>query len=247
MAIEPEEIKEFYNHQMPQKFGEDYEYTRWFKTKLLKEGYRSTKATIEKRFLSINMNVQKYIELGQGPGTWTKLFLEKYSAINLTLVDISNQMLLLAKEKLNNYKNKINFAESNFLDFETEDKFDTFFSSRVIEYIEDKEVAVKKINSILLPNSFGCIITKTPKYFLNKFLMRKTKQFHSGQISAKKLRKIFEENDMEIVGTYPTTFSFPLFKSYILNKILFYLFSPFQLNFLSNLFSESYMIIFKTT
>ena len=74
-------------------------------------------------------------------------------------------MLVQARDGLVDQAN-VTFVESNLLAFESSQTFDFFFSSRAIEYMSDKRVAIGKIASLLLPGAQGAIITKMPKPFL---------------------------------------------------------------------------------
>jgi ubiquinone/menaquinone biosynthesis C-methylase UbiE len=236
--MQESDVKEKYNLEN----RDDYEYSRWFSGSISKAGYKMTEKSIYRHVLDKDIKIENYLELGPGPGTWTKLFCKKGN-ISLDLVDISREMLASAKKNLSDCGN-VTFFEKNFIDFQPDKKYDFFFSSRAAEYFPDKDVFVRKISEVLSDNSKGFIITKTPKYRLNKLLGRKTSEFHSGQVSAKELSMIFKKNNFKIEGIYPVTFSFPIFKSAMLNMLLFKIFSQFRLNFLSNFFSESYSINF---
>ncbi|MFA6275086.1 MAG: class I SAM-dependent methyltransferase, partial [Candidatus Paceibacterota bacterium] len=93
-------FEKIYDKQVKEKFFSDYEFWRWFKDDQAKLGYDQTKQALEKVFLNQNLIFSNYLEFGPGPGTWTKFFLDKKSGANFTLVDISNEMLSLAKQNL---------------------------------------------------------------------------------------------------------------------------------------------------
>ena len=73
-----------------------------------------------------DLDFKNLFELGCGPGTWTKAFLNKNQKAKFLLVDISKKMLDQAKKNLKNYKN-IKYIEEDFLKFKTAEKFDCFF------------------------------------------------------------------------------------------------------------------------
>lgn len=234
-------VKNTYN-QSQNKSG--YEDRRWFTSPVKKSAYKMTKLSLNKHFLNSDIIKTEGLELGPGPGTWTKEILIKYPEVEMDLVDISSAMLGQAKDNLSDFAG-LRYFDANFLDFEPDKQYDFFFSSRAIEYLPDKDQAVKKIFDLLKTGGVGCLTTKTPKYLINRLLGRQVSDLHLGQISPWKLKKIFQEQGFTDVKVYPVTFSFPLFKSAFLNNLLFKVFHNFRLNFLSQFFSESYLIKFK--
>jgi len=238
------EIKYIFDSKAKSKYNGQYEFNRWFKTKTAKVGYEMTLKSInfhlEKHFTGCNL-----LELGPGSGTWTKILLSN-KKVTVDLVDISNEMLRQAKENLQGY-GVINYFENDFLDFNPEKKYELFFSSRVFEYLSDKEAAVIKISQLLKPDGFGFIISKTPKYFFNKLIGRKESTLHQGQINPDLLISLLRNNGFKNIKAYPVTISIPFLKSDRFNKFIHSLFYKHQLNFISRLFSESYCIKFIKT
>lgn len=110
--MKSESVREIYNQQAQTKFGGDYEYRRWFSDELKKAGYQMTRESICYHFLGGNL-FYDCLELGPGAGTWTKLFLEKYPEAEFDLVDISSEMLKLAKENLDKFINSLCHSEGD--------------------------------------------------------------------------------------------------------------------------------------
>ncbi|OHA83046.1 MAG: hypothetical protein A2408_02590 [Candidatus Yonathbacteria bacterium RIFOXYC1_FULL_52_10] len=242
--MNPEDVRIRYNVSVADKRGGDYEHKRWFSSAVARAGFFMTKITIERHAALSGKHIEHYLELGPGPGTWTKLFLERDKASAYDLVDISSEMLGLAQENLSAYSGNVHFFEKNFLEFNEAGPYNFFFSSRALEYFPDKEVLVKKIAALLVSGGEGFVITKTPKYAINKLIGRKTSDFHSGQVDPKALTGLFEAHGCTVVGVYPVTFNFPLFRAAPLNRALFAIFSCLPLNPISQFFSESYAIKF---
>lgn len=243
--METDEIKTVYNKIVKDKHQGEYEYNRWFKTPILKAGYDMTRRSIEYHLLSDSgASFHNYLELGSGAGTWTKLFAEKYNNACFDLVDISSEMLGIAKNALVKYRN-VNFFESDFLEFNPEKNYDFFFSSRAIEYFPDKNLLAEKIVNLLKDGGRGFIITKTPKYLRRKILGKKTSAFHENQIDPRKLGRVLKEKGCGEIEIFPVTVSFPLFGSVCVNMFLYKIFCKYHLNFVSRFFSESYCIKFK--
>ncbi len=235
-------VKEKYNKEISDKFGNDYEKNRWFKDDFTKSGYDAMFKTIEAQ-----VTREKFatcLELGPGHGTWTSLLLKFHPGTHFDLVDISSEMLRLAKLRFKNATN-LSYFESDFLEFSPNKTYDFFFSSRAIEYIDDKEKMLKKINALLNPNGGGFIITKTPKYFRMKLMGRKVSQFHSGQIETGKLKNLLEKCGFTEIEIMPVTFVWPFWRSAKKNRCLFGKFGQKKMGLLSKFFSESYAIKFK--
>jgi len=240
--MQTKDFKDIYNNVVKDKFKGDYEYNRWFKDVLARSGYEMTRQAIERHFLS-GLEFTNYLEVGPGPGTWTALFLEKNNQARFSLVDISAEMLKLAKEKLAAYQ-QINFFETDFFEFLDNNRYDLFFSSRAIEYFPDKNEFLKKISNLLVGGGKGFIVTKTPRYWSYKIMGREVPAMHRGQISPREMEKLLLKNNFTKIGFYPAVMIFPFLKSAWLNRILYKIFGGFRLNFLSQQFCESYCVKF---
>jgi len=237
--MKTEQVKEYYNKKL--KNLDSYEQKRWFANDIQKAGHEMTLASIEKH--ALNDKFTSCLELGPGHGTWTEELLRVNPDANYILLDISSEMLDSVKKRFEN-KNNIKYVEGDFLKFETENRYEYFFSSRAIEYIPETKKVIEKIVNSLKDEGSGFIITKTPKYLRARLLGRKVAEFHSGQIDPNKLAKEFKRQNCK-AELFPVTMSFPVLKSPKLNLFLYKIFSNFKLNFVSQFFSESYCIKFK--
>lgn len=91
------------------------------------------------------------LDLGAGTGLLTKYLFEKYPEAEFTLIDLSEEMLKLAKNRFQRYNNfeyiTADYLEHNF------NSFDIIVSSLSIHHIEDKEKRklYKKIYDALNP------------------------------------------------------------------------------------------------
>ncbi len=234
-------VKDIYNKDVPGKFGGEYEYNRWFKNDIQKAGYEMTLASINKH--AVHIEFMSCFELGPGAGTWTDVLIKAHPEARFRLLDISKEMLKLSRERFKEEKN-VEYIEGDFLEYNPEEKFDFFFSSRVIEYIPDQERVARQILSLLKEGGEGFLITKTPKYLRNKILKRKIDKFHQGQIEPKKLKEFFLKNGATKVKIYPVAMSIPILNSPFINKLLHKIFYRIQLNPISKFFAESYLIKF---
>ncbi len=234
-------VKEKYNKDIVEKYQSNYEKERWFKDDFTKTAYQATKDSI--LFTLPSKKISSVLELGPGHGTWTKFLFEKYGNPKIDFVDISKEMLKLLKSRFEDKKN-LQYFESDFLDFNSGDKYDLFFSIRAIEYIEDKKELAKKIFNFLNNDGQVLIVSKTPKYLRMKLVGKKVSDFHSRQVSDKKLKKIFQDLGAKNIKVYPVTFVWPFWRSAVMDNFLFKIFGKRKINFLSRFFSESYLISF---
>ncbi|KKT81860.1 MAG: Glycosyltransferase [Candidatus Yanofskybacteria bacterium GW2011_GWA2_44_9] len=237
-------VGDIYNRQIKGKFEGNYEYHRWKSSPVKRAGYEMTRSLIRGNILKSGLGFRDYLEVGPGPGTWTKMFLEASPKANFDLVDISSEMLNLAKQNLAGHGN-LRYIETDFLRFNPDKKYDIFFSSRAIEYMPDKDGLVKKISDLLRPGGRGFVITKNPKYLRSKLAGRHISEFHKGQISPETFRALLIGNGFKDVEIYPVTFVFPVFNSAFMNRTVSGIFSYQKLNTLNNFFAESYLIRFK--
>lgn len=236
--------KSFYNDTMPGKYGSDYESARWLANPLLSAQYRMMTDTLNRLVIPIARRAVRVLEVGPGPGTWTKLLLEANPGAEYAIVDISREMLAQTKERLAGRAN-VAFVESDFLAFESSQPFDFFFSSRAIEYMPDKRAAVRKIVSLLAPGAQGAIITKIPKPFFERLLGRTVSALHTGQIAPRDLTRLLTGSGLITERVRIATATLPGFGSASMNGWMYMLLKYFSLFFPLTLFAESYLITFR--
>ena len=238
--METEEIKNYYNNSLRNN-SNSYEFERWEKGSQERSSYVSTRNAVEKYAIPI-MADGNILELGPGPGTWTKLLLKKSPSSTYDLVDISEEMLKQAKLSLGDREN-INYIQSDILDFVSDKKYDFFFSSRIIEYVPDKSKAVQIITNTLKSGASGYLVTKTPhpKRFWG---IKNNSPVHQNQISAKDLAKLLKDNECEVSLLTNVTSVFPGIRSGFLDGVLTKLCNllPFVV---AKYVSESYAVVFK--
>lgn len=236
--------KKFYDSVMISKFGDNYENTRWKKNAMQEAQYDMTAEMFHLHVLPAAKGAARILEVGPGPGTWTKLLLGANPEAQYTLVDISEEMLEQAREALAGRAN-VTFVESDFLAFESPQPFDFFLSSRAIEYMPDKAAAASKIASLLARGARGAVITKTPKLLFNRLRGRNIADLHKWQIAPRPLAQTLKETGLRILAIYPVTATVPLFNSATLNRLAYRMLRRFPLIFPFSLFTESYGILFQ--
>ncbi|TLS37147.1 class I SAM-dependent methyltransferase [Pseudalkalibacillus caeni] len=100
------------------------------------------------------------LDLGCGAGAFAKYCIE-HDAFHVTGIDISSNMINLAKEK--NPDEKISYLCSPFEDLDLSgNQFDLVVSSLAIHYIKDYTSLVKKVNELLKDNGQFIYSTEHP-------------------------------------------------------------------------------------
>jgi SAM-dependent methyltransferase len=239
--METGDVREFYNKTVGGSQNK-YEFNRWQKTSQARASYISTREAVVVYVLPLLKNASNILELGPGPGTWTKLLIEEAPTAAFDLVDISNEMLKQAREALAD-SSRVAFINSDILEFTPTKKYDFFFSSRIIEYVPDKQKAIQIVSDSLISDSYGYIVTKTPHP--KRFWGRKNQSpIHQHQVSCKELKRILEANNCSVLKVVNVTSVFPGLSNGFMDRQLTILcnFLPFSM---SQYLSESYALIFR--
>jgi ubiquinone/menaquinone biosynthesis C-methylase UbiE len=230
---------------MPEKFGADYEHGRWFADEIKRAGYVMTRDTIREHLLSDDtLSPTSILELGPGAGTWSKVLAERFPSTPMTLVDISTEMLDRAKRALAGHEH-VRYIRTDILDWTPDRAYDLFFSSRVIEYIDEKRALVEKVFDLLAPGGVGFLITKYPHYLRTRVLGRDVAPLHRGQIAPGRLAGFLRSTGFQHIEVFPAAMSLPVLRSPASNLALGRLFGSRHLGFLGSCCAESYAIRFQ--
>lgn len=230
---------------MPRKFGDDYEYHRWFKDAIQQTGYAQTEAAITRHLLDDTvLHPARILELGPGAGTWTKLLLKWFPQAGVTLLDISKEMLKRAQGAVGT-NSHVELIESDILEWTPRATYDLFFSSRVLEYIDAKQKFCEIIFSALESQGKGFLITKMPHYARERLLGRAKSPLHQGQIAPRILSDMLTKAGFATVECFPVTMTVPLLHCHFANQLIGKLFAGRRLRPLGMFFTESYCVIFK--
>lgn len=230
--------KRFYNEMMPAKYGASYEKGRWGRTPLKRAQYAMMERVMRDTVLPFMGIVNRVLEIGPGPGTWTKVLQEQNPGAQYTLVDISSVMLAQAKDGLDG---SVEFIESDWTSFQAGHQYDFFFSSRALEYVTDQREAIARVAHALKPGGRGVIVTKTPKPLFD-FLRGRNAALHQGQIAPHSLVELLHAQGLTVRAVRLVTATVPGIGSAPLNRFAFYFLSRLPL---IPLFSESYAVFFQ--
>ncbi|MBD8348903.1 class I SAM-dependent methyltransferase [Dysgonomonas sp. HGC4] len=103
--------------------------------------------------LNLSILSPHILDLGAGTGLFSEFVLQKFPDAKITLVDISEKMLDIARKRFLSNKN-ISIIQSDFTTFKDEKQYDAVISSLAIHHLEDK-AKVELYNTIftlLKPN-----------------------------------------------------------------------------------------------
>jgi len=93
----------------------------------------------------------RIFDAGCGTGILIKKILERNNKISVTGVDISKEMLKIAKSKLNSYKD-VKLLNGDIENLKLKNKFDLIISNSVLHYLNDLDNIFVKFKSLLNKN-----------------------------------------------------------------------------------------------
>lgn len=190
-----------------------YEYLRWFRTKRGWLDYRTTYEGITAALQTLPA-AERIFEMGTGPGTWTRLLHRAFPSSSLDLLDVSQTM---RDEFLSNLGDpgRFKYNVGAFEDFPIpEGTYDLFASFRALEYLPQKDFALRKVRRILKSGGFCIFVTKNPSFRPRRLFtspqVYDDPSIHSGMIAVGDLHKQMEAAGLRPVKTYGVTFRFPI-------------------------------------
>ena len=86
------------------------------------------------------------LDIGCGTGTFTKLLRDKYKSSHITAVDISPQMIEVAKSKL---KDKVDFVVADAEEIEEKKQYDLIASNATMQWFSNLDKTLAKYKSML--------------------------------------------------------------------------------------------------
>lgn len=100
--------------------------------------------------LDIKTETPTVLDIGAGTGLFSSFVKEKYPNARITLIDLSEKMMEISKERFSNYKD-VHYVVSDYTEYEFEEKFDLVISSLSIHHLSDEEKSnlYKKAFSLL--------------------------------------------------------------------------------------------------
>jgi ubiquinone/menaquinone biosynthesis C-methylase UbiE len=234
-------MKTYYNNKVKSE-GRGYESTRWFSSSRHKQQYALSKKSILHHLKGIS--AKKILEIGCGPGTWTKVLLDLFPKAKITSLDLSEEMIREHRENIRS--KRVKTMISGFLEAELEKQgFDLIFFSRAIEYIPNKPLVLRNVKKVMSPGATAIIITSPPHPIvlkIKKILGKKVDKNHSQRISVKEMSRILIENDLKDIKFFPILFSDFL---PIPRKLLFNIFYKREWGIIAKVLASGYLVKFR--
>lgn len=211
---------------------------RWDNFYLQKDPYGHDKYYSDKRrridsialLKSLNLGFVNCLELGCGIGKITELLFELCD--KLICIDISQNAINIAKNRLYNELDKIEFQQNDMYELNfPKDTFDLIVGLEALDYTTDKDKQIDEWIKWLKPK--GYILFSGPN--LKEYF------------SYKELRKLFIKKELEIINIKIVTSKFPLqwfisrFK--ILQNNFFWNINLFFANLLPKYFAKHVVIL----
>jgi ubiquinone/menaquinone biosynthesis C-methylase UbiE len=154
-----------------------------------------------------NLNLKsnlKILDVACGTGFLIKKLLETNSKIEITGIDISKEMIAIAKKRFENNKN-VTLIKANAEKFEVKDKFNIIIFNSAMHYIKDIEDLIVKLRQLLSSNGYLIIVdwSKDPLLFklLNLYWKFRIKAF-KGIYNQNKIKKILTKNSFNVIQSY---------------------------------------------
>jgi ubiquinone/menaquinone biosynthesis C-methylase UbiE len=241
-TVKNEEIGAGYNRVIEKgEYENDYEFNRWNIRARNRAEYAMTYRSIKEH--AKGLSFQKCLELGPGPGTWTRVIFRVNPEAYFDLVDVSEAMRTQFRLEMRGGE-RVNYMVSDIMKYSPTNSYDLFFSSRAVEYLDDKPAFFTKMATFIRPNGQGLIVTKNPFHGV-----RKSKEpIHQGQISMVEMKNYLSSNGFVDINFYPAVIRIPIVSRFtsVLSEYIFAKRSgrPLAIE-KTNRIVESYVVKFK--
>lgn len=135
----------------------------------------------------------KVMDLGCGTGTITKSLKEKFPNARVTCLDLAENMIEMAKIKLDQYED-INYVTGDFYHFDFPEKYDVIISSLALHHLitnDDKKEFYTKIYKALNPGGvfLNADVVLGSNEYLQELYLEKWKEFMNQNVSIKEIEE----------------------------------------------------------
>lgn len=135
-----------------------YQQLRWFKTRLTRLEHEQTRDALVRQLGKAKHPGGRYLEIGCGPGTWTKVVAERVDEV--LAVDISENMLAQARNYVAGARN-VTFIHGDAAQYQPDGELDGIFSFRVLEYVDGWQEMLTRVAANVRSGGHAVICTKT--------------------------------------------------------------------------------------
>ncbi|QGG46750.1 class I SAM-dependent methyltransferase [Heliorestis convoluta] len=161
--------------------------------------------TIAATVARTNKKSPNILDLGAGTGLLSSKIVERYPDARLTLIDLSDKMLEVAKERLQEYEN-ITYIVNDYTKHAYTSKFDIIVSSLSIHHLSDEEKKKLYQDVYKMTDKGGCFINADQVLGSSPFLEAlyvedwKSKVERSG-LSTEEIKESYERLKLDQMST----------------------------------------------
>lgn len=146
--------------------------------------------------LDFNADAPRVLDIGSGTGLFSAFLLEKYPDAHLTLIDLADGMLDVARERFAEHKN-VDYIVGDYTAHSFDEPFDIIISALSIHHLNaaGKEALYKKCYSLLKPGGIflNADQVKSPfSYTEERFIRLWRDEIETSGIGAAELQKAYE-------------------------------------------------------
>ncbi|MEW9670076.1 class I SAM-dependent methyltransferase [Ammoniphilus sp. 3BR4] len=152
-----------------------------------------------------NSDSPNILDIGAGTGLFSAKMLEKHPRANVTLIDISEKMLEVAKSRFHN-KSNVKYIVDDYIKHEFKDTFDIVISSLSIHHLTDteKKDLYAKVFSILTPHGIFLnadqVLGSTP-FIESLYKLDWQKKVESSGLSKDEILSAYERTKLDKMST----------------------------------------------
>ena len=103
---------------------------------------------IIKKYIPKNKSIT-FLELGAGTGEWAYKILKEIDNTKCVLVDFSDNMLSQAELKLEKYKDRVKFSNSDIKNLKLNEQFDIILNIYVLPFFDSTDKLIEIVSSHL--------------------------------------------------------------------------------------------------
>lgn len=129
-------------------------------------GQKNPFKTEYKNWIQNGMHI---LDVGCGAGKNLLKIDSEYENCELYGIDISETMVTIAKQNSANAKNHIVFANVDFLEFNSEEKYDVIIFNYVLHHMEKPQLAIEKAYNLLRNNGIIMLTVPGTEYLKETF------------------------------------------------------------------------------